>query len=250
MAFRIDRLGLRVQECLSQALSPLTYGALAAWMTVARRYRIPELQRVRDEFLAQAGHQRGPLLICANHLTLIDSLIIQWALASWWRFAWRRDAFAWNLPDKRNLATFWWWRVIGYVGKCIPVVRKGTAEQARQTLDKVTWLLGRGQSVVIFPEGGRSRVARVDRGSVTYGVGQILQAVPATRVLCVFLRGRGQDAYGDYPARGETFVVSLKWMAPATGSAGIRGARDLSMQIVGQLSDMEARYFDDARVDR
>ena len=250
MAFRIDRLGLRVQESLAQAVSPFTYGALAAWMKFGQRYRIPDLQRVREEFMAQIGHERGPLLICANHLTLIDSLVIQWALASGWRFAWRRDAFAWNLPDRYNLATYSWWRVIGYLGKCIPVVRKGTPEQARQTLDKVMWLLARGQSVVIFPEGGRSRVGRVDRESVTYGVGQLLQAVPGTRVLCVFLRGRGQAAYSDYPARGETFVVRLKRIAPSTVSAGMRGARDLAMQIVGQLSEMETRYFDDVAVDR
>jgi 1-acyl-sn-glycerol-3-phosphate acyltransferase len=250
VAFRIDRLGLRVQESLSQALSPFTYFALAAWMKFAQRYRIPELQRVREEFMAQAGGQRGPLLICANHLTLIDSLVIQWALASGWRFAWRRDVFAWNLPDKHNLATFWWWRVLGYFGKCIPVIRKGTPEQAKETLDKVTWLLARGQSVVIFPEGGRSRVGRVDRESVTYGVGQVLQAVPETRVLCVFLRGRAQDAYSDYPVRGESFVVRLKRIAPSTVSAGMRGARDVAMQIVGQLSEMETQYFDDAGVDR
>jgi hypothetical protein len=247
---RIDRPGLRVQELLSQALSPLTYGALAAWMRFGRRYRIEELRRVRAEFMTQAGNRRGPLLICANHLTLIDSLVIQWALTPWWRFAGRRDVFAWNLPDKRNLATFWWWRVLGYFGKCIPVVRRGTAEQARQTLDKVIWLLARGQSVVIFPEGGRSRVGRVDREGVTYGVGQILQAVPATRVLCVFLRGRGQKAYSDYPARGERFVVSLHGMVPSTVSAGIRGARDLATQIVDRLSEMETRYFEDAGVDR
>jgi 1-acyl-sn-glycerol-3-phosphate acyltransferase len=250
VAFRIDRPGLRLQEFLSQAVGPVTYGALAAWMKFGRRYRIPDLQRVRGEFMAQAGEQRGPLLICANHLTLIDSLVIQWALVSSWRFIWRRDLFVWNLPDKRNLSGHWWWRVLGYLGKCIPVVRMGTPEQARRTLDKVTWLLARGQSVVIFPEGGRSRLGRVDRERVTYSVGQVLQAVPGTRVLCVFLRGRGQEAYSDYPARGETFVVRLKRIAPSAVSAGMRGARDLAVQIVGQLSEMEARYFDDAGVDR
>jgi 1-acyl-sn-glycerol-3-phosphate acyltransferase len=250
VAFKIDRLGLRVQEALSQAVSPITYGALAAWMTFGRRYRIQELRRVREEFMAQTGKERGPLLICANHLTLIDSLVIQWALASSWHFAWRRDVFAWNLPDRQNLATFWWWRVLGYLGKCIPVIRKGTPEQARQTLDKVTWLLARGQSVMVFPEGGRSRVGRVDRENVTYGVGQILQAVPGTRVLCVFLRGRRQEAFSDYPARGETFVVRLKRIAPSTVLAGMRGARDLAVQIVGQLSEMESHYFDDSGVDR
>jgi 1-acyl-sn-glycerol-3-phosphate acyltransferase len=250
VAFRIDRPGLRVQEFLSQAVSPFIYGALAAWMKFVRRYRIPELRRVREEFMAQAGNRGGPLLICANHLTLIDSLVIQWALVPGWRFAWRRDLFVWNLPDKHNLGTFWWWRVVGYLGKCIPVIRKGTPEQARQTLDKVTWLLARRQSVVVFPEGGRSRVGRVDREGVTYGIGQILQAVPETRVLCVFLRGRGQGAFSDYPARGETFVVGLKRIAPSTASTGMRGARDLATQIIGQLSDMETRHFDDAGVDR
>ncbi|MEI6669515.1 MAG: lysophospholipid acyltransferase family protein [Acidobacteriota bacterium] len=250
MAFRIDRLGLRVQEVLAQAMGPLTYGALTAWMRFARAYRIPDLQRVREEFRAQAGTQPGPLLVCANHLTLIDSLVIQWALASNWRFTSRRDVFVWNLPDRRNLAAFWWWRVLGYFGKCIPVVRNGTPDQARQTLDKVRWLLARGQSVVIFPEGGRSRVGRVDRQSVTYGVGQILQAAPGTRVLCVFLRGRGQHVYSDYPAKGETFVVRLKSIAPISASAGMRGARDVALQIVGQLSEMETRYFDDTGVDR
>jgi len=247
---RFDRPGLRVQEFLSHAVSPVTYGALAGLMRFGRRYRIPDLQRVRAEFRAQTGGARGPLLICANHLTIIDSLVIQWAMAPWWRVACRRGAFAWNLPDRDNLATYWWWRVVGYLGKCIPVVRKGTPEQTKRTLDKVTWLLRRGQSVVIFPEGGRSRVGRVDRENASYGVGQLLQAVPATRVLCVFLRGLGQKAYSDYPARGETFVVRAERIEPSTSSAGMRGARDLAMQIVGRLSEMEARYYDDAARDR
>lgn len=246
----MERLGLRVQESVSQALILLTHAALAAWMRFGRRYRIKGLRRVREEFMAQVGRERGPLLICANHLTLIDSLVIQWALAPGWRFARRPGLFAWNLPDKRNLSARWWWRVIGYLGKCIPVVRQGTPEQARRTIGKVAWLLTRGQSVMIFPEGGRSRVGRVDIKNVTYGVGQVLQAVPGTRVLCVFLRGNGQKAYSDYPARGETFVVRLKRITPATVSEGMRGARDLAVQIVGQLSEMETRYFDDARVDR
>lgn len=250
MASGLDRLGLRVQESLSHAASPVTYGALAAWMRFGRRYRVPDLRSVRREFAAQAWDARGPLLVCANHLTLIDSLVIQWAMASAWRLASRRRAFVWNLPDRHNLARHWWWRVVGYVGKCIPVVRKGTPEETRRTLDKVIWLLERGQTALIFPEGGRSRTGRVDREGVTYGVGQILQAVPATRVLCVFLRGRGQEGFSDYPARGETFVVSMRRIAPSTAFAGMRGARDLAMQIVGELSDMEHRYFDDAAGDR
>jgi len=133
--------------------------------------------------------------------------------------------------------------VVGYLGKCIPVVRQGTPDQARQTIDKVAWLLARGQSVMIFPEGGRSRTGRVDRENAAYGVGRIVQSVPGTRVLCVFLRGRGQTAYSDFPAPDETFVVRLKRITPTTVSEGMRGARDLSVQIVETLSEMETQYF-------
>jgi len=246
----MDRPWLRVQEAVSQALIFFTYAALAAWMRFGKRYRVEDLQRVRGEFMALAGRERGPLLICANHLTLIDSLVLQWALAPGWRVAGRRRLFAWNLPDHRNLASRWWWRVIGYLGKCIPVVRNGTPEQAREMIDKVAWLLARDQSVVIFPEGGRSRIGRVDRDRVTYGVGRILQAAPGTAVLCVFLRGRGQKVHSDYPAIGETIVVRQKRITPVTAAEGMRGARDLAMQIVGCLSEMEDRFFDDAGVDR
>jgi len=244
------RVWLRVQEVVSQALILLTYGAFEAWMRFARRYRVPGLRQVRREFMTTVGRDRGPLLICANHLTLIDSLIIHWALSPAWRFFVRPDLYAWNLPDKRNISKRWWVRVMGYLGKCIPVVRQGTAEQARQTIDQVAWLLERGQSAMIFPEGGRSRIGRVDTENFTYGVGRILQAVPATRVLCVFARGRGQKAYSNYPARGETFFVRMARIAPATASEGLRGARDLSTQIVRQLSEMEREYFEDATVDR
>lgn len=250
MASGTVRLGLQVQELVAQGLILVTYAALATWLRFGQRYRIEDLQRVRAEFLALVGRDRGPLLICANHLTLIDSLVLQWAMASGWRIAPRRRLFPWNLPDKRNLATRWWWQVIGYLCKCIPVVRNATPDETRRTLDKVTWLLRRGQSVVIFPEGGRSRVGKVDVDSATYGVGRILQAVPGTPVLCVFLRGRGQQAYSDYPAKGESFVVRQERITPATTADGMRGARDMARQIVGRLSEMEQRYFADASAGR
>jgi hypothetical protein len=237
------RVGLRVQETVAQALILPTYGSIEAWLR-ARRYRIPDLRLVRAQFDAQVGCERGPTLICANHLTLIDSLIIQWALAPGWRLFARRDLFAWNLPDRFNISRNPWLRVLGYLGKCIPVLRGGPPEEARQTLDKVAYLLSRGQAVVIFPEGGRSRIGRVDKERLTYGVGRLLQDVPHTRVLCVYARGRGQERYSDYPRRGETFFIRAKRVAPATTAAGMRGARDLATQIYEHLRELETEYFE------
>jgi hypothetical protein len=196
------------------------------------------------------AREPGPWLVCANHLTLIDSLVIQWAMAPGWRLFLRRDRFAWNLPDRHNISRTWWLRALGYVGKCVPVLRQGPPEEARRTLDKVAFLLSAGQTVVIFPEGGRSRVGRVDLDRVTYGVGRMLQEVPATRVLCVYARGVGQKEYSDYPRPGERFFIRVARLAPETTMAGMRGARELAMQIMTKLSEMEAEYVASAMVDR
>lgn len=244
-----ERVGLRVQEAVAQGLILLSYYALAAWMR-SRGYRIPRLRHTRRAFGALMGPERGPWLICANHLTLIDSLVIQWAMAPGWRLFLRRDRFAWNLPDRHNISRTWWLRLLGYVGKCVPVLREGPPEEARRTLDKVAFLLSRGQAVVVFPEGGRSRIGRVDPDRVMYGVGRMLQDVPAARVLCVYARGAGQAGYTDYPRPGEQFFIRAARLEPATELAGMRGARDLARQIVAKLTAMEAEYFEDPLVDR
>jgi len=244
-----DRVGLRVQEAVSHAMVLLTYPWLWAWMRW-RGYRIPGLSRVRAEFEAQAGREPGPLLVCANHMTLVDSLVIQWAFGSAWRLLLVPRAFFWNLPDRANLSRRTWIRVLGYVGKCIPVVRKASPEETRRTLDKIGYLHGRGQSILVFPEGGRSRIGRVDTENFSYGVGRMIQDTPGIRVLAVFARGAGQHEFSDYPRDGERFVIRLRRLAPVTSSAGMRGARDLATQIVHALRDMEVEAFETAGVDR
>jgi 1-acyl-sn-glycerol-3-phosphate acyltransferase len=243
------RLGLRVQEVLSQALILVTYYGFVGWLRY-RRYRIPDLSRLRAEFAALERDCRGPLLVCANHITLVDSLVIQWALAPGWRLMVRPRWFIWNLPDRHNISATWWLRTIGYLGKCVPVLREGPPEEARRTLDKVAFLLARGQSVLVFPEGGRSRIGRVDPDRVMYGVGRMLQQSPGAHVLCVYARGVGQGDVSNYPRTGERFFVRLSAFAPATAHHGLRADRDLAMQIVGRLIEMEQEYFAHANLDR
>jgi 1-acyl-sn-glycerol-3-phosphate acyltransferase len=241
------RLGLRVQELVSQICVLLTYHSLAAWLRF-RGYRIPDMRRTRAEFAAMAG--RGPLLVCANHLTLVDSLVIQWALTPGWRLFVRPDWFFWNLPDKYNMSVNPWIRVLGYFGKCVLVRRKGPPEEVRLALDKVKFLMARRQSVLVFPEGGRSRIGRVDTENFMYGVGRMRQETPAARVLCVFARGVGQRVYTNYPRRGESFFIRMKIIEPATRFQGLRADRDLATQIVRQLSEMEQEYLAHAVLDR
>ncbi len=243
------RLALRVQEWLSQALVPLTYYGFLGWLRY-RRYRVPELSRLRAEFAELERGRRGPLLICANHITLVDSLIIQWALAPGWRLFFRPRWFIWNLPDRHNISATWFLRTVGYLGKCVPVLRDGPPEKARRTLDKVAFLLSRGQTVLVFPEGGRSRIGRVDPDRIMYGAGRMLQEAPGARVLCVYARGVGQRDYSNYPQPGETFFVKLSTLAPVSAHQGLRADRDLTLQIVARLIEMEQEYFAHQGVDR
>jgi 1-acyl-sn-glycerol-3-phosphate acyltransferase len=244
-----SRFGLRVQGLVSQTFVLLTYYSIEAWLRF-RRYRIRDWRRVRAEFAALVGDRRGPLLVCANHLTLVDSLIIQWALAPGWRLFVRPDWFFWNLPDKYNMSVNLFVRLLGYFGKCVLVRRKGPPEEVRQALDKVAFLLARGQSVLVFPEGGRSRVGRVDTENFMYGVGRMIQETPRARVVCVFARGVGQRVYTNFPRPGESFVVRMKRVELATTFKGMRADRDLATQVVRHLREMEREHFENAILDR
>ena len=244
-----ERLGLRVQEVVSQVCVLLTYHSLEAWLRFMG-YRVPDVARTRAEFAELAGRTRGPLLVCANHLTLIDSLIIQWALTPGWRCVVRPGWFFWNLPDKYNMSVNFWIRILGYFGKCVLVRRQGPPEEVRKALDKVKFLMARGQSVLVFPEGGRSRVGRVDTKNFVYGVGRMVQETPEAQVLCVFARGVGQRVYTNYPRRGESFFIRMSLLAPTTTFRGLRADRDLATQIVRHLSEMEQEYLAHAVLDR
>jgi hypothetical protein len=66
----------------------------------------------------------------------------------------------------------------------------------------------------------------------------------------MYLRGRQQEGYTDYPHTGDQYVVDLEMIHPTTASTGLRGARDLATQIILKLAEKETRYFDRERSGR
>jgi hypothetical protein len=98
--------------------------------------------------------------------------------------------------------------------------------------------------VLLFPEAGRSRTGRVDTASVAQGVGRLVHELGDCRVLCVYLRGDAQRTYSTVPARGDTFTLATRLVEPRTELRGVRASRDLAMQVLDQLVEMEREYFE------
>ena len=206
-------------------------------------YRVRELDKVRRKVAAiMRGHQ-GPWLICANHLTLIDSFILAYAMFPLRRYVFQYQLVPWNVPEYMNFNRN---PVVGffcYLLKCVPVKRGGDRADVRLTLEKCAHLLRRGENVMIFPEGTRSRSGRVNTRDFTYNVGRLFAQTPKCRVLCLYLRGDSQDTYSSMPQWGENFTATVAECRPRTAYKGLRAYRDYATQIVNQLAEMEAAYF-------
>jgi 1-acyl-sn-glycerol-3-phosphate acyltransferase len=236
---------LRVQRAVSRLLSPLWIPVFVSLMALAFRWRVVGAGELRRAYRQIREKSQAPLLICANHLTMLDSFVIGWALGGSWFYLTHFSSLPWNTPERVHFASTWWKRALTYVLKCVPLTRGSDRKEVAHVLEKVQHLLGSGDVVMVFPEGQRSRTARVELESAAYGVGRIVAAVPGCRVLCVYLRGDGQREMTDAPARGEVFRGRLALIEPKSDERGLRGSLDISRQIVGKLVELERDHFDD-----
>lgn len=241
---RRDRLALGVQRWLGLLLAPLWLPICVAIMRWGFRWKIEGAEPVRREFARVRTESDAPLLVCANHLTMLDSFVIAWALAEPGTYLRHYSWLPWNTPDRGNFASTWWKGSLVYLMKCIPVSRGGDRRAVGQVLKRLVHLMARGEVALVFPEGGRSRTGHVDAEAVTYGVGRVVKALPGCRVLCVYLRGAGQRSWSTRPATGERFDVAVECIEPKTDQRGLRGNLDISGQILSQLARMERRVLD------
>jgi hypothetical protein len=150
----------------------------------------------------------------------------------------------WNTPERTNFASTLRNRILTYLAKCIPIRRGGRRDEVAAVLDRVIHLSNRGEMALVFPEGGRSRTGRVDPVNSAWGVGRIIGSIPGCNVLCVYLRGHGQDTWSDTPAKGERFYVDIECIQPKSDARGVRRSMDFSRQVIAQLIQMERKYLD------
>jgi len=237
-----DVRALKLQTALSWAAFPIVGTAVVVYLRVIRGYRIRHLSEIRHAFRASVVPNR-PIAICANHLTMIDSLIMHHALASLFAMFTDFRLFSWNVPAIENFKRSWFLHIFTYLGKTIPIDRAGTPAHHRSVLERLAYLVSRGEICTIFPEGGRSRTGRIDPERVTYGIGQILKDFDNPLVVCLYVRGKHQTTYSYLPRRGDEIYVDLELLEPKTEATGLRKARDIARQVIFKLKEMEDRYF-------
>ncbi|RIL11646.1 MAG: hypothetical protein DCC75_01945 [Proteobacteria bacterium] len=229
-----------------RAIGRIFFLPLAAFILFLLRfiYRIEilGLPEVRSRFVAIS--KRGkPLVICSNHLTMVDSIIIQCALASAWRYLVDYRLLSWNIPAIENYHSKPLWRLITYLGKCIPIDRNGSADHTGSVLAKLKFLLSAGETITIFPEGTRSRTGRVNLDEPGYGIGKIIRSVPECEVLCIYLRGRNQTRHSTFPAKGDKMYMDMELVVPERNGRGLRGVRETSLKILSKIKAMEDKYL-------
>ena len=216
---------------------------IAFILRVLMGYRIKDVAQVRARYRALLKESDHPLLICPNHLTMMDSAVVAWALGGSWWYLFHYSRMPWNLPEYNNYSSQLPTRLGAWLIKCIPVIRGGRREDVSRVIKRVQHLLSRGETALIFPEAGRSRSGRVEADAVAHAVGRILTSVPGCPPLCVYLRGDRQQTWSTVPARGDSFYIDFVVGELHSDHSGMRRSRDFSRQIVDRLVGMEEEYF-------
>ena len=243
----MKRLNVKLQDLLARVSVPFTFGVSHLLLRGFLGYKMENLKAFRAKIRSLLARQEGPVILCPNHLTMIDSLLLIWAMTPAWKAISKPRHFPWNTPEKRNFAHNAVLRFFCYIGKCLPVVRQGPPQQTKAFMEKLKVLLAKGQSLMMFPEGTRSVSGRVDTQNFAYGIGKIIDDLRREglkpQVLCLYMRGKKQTGKSFVPPRGDRFFIDAELVEPQTLHSGLRAARDLATQIVQRLAGMEQAYF-------
>jgi len=208
------------------------------------RYRIRNPAQLRNKVkLLMSEAEQRPIIICSNHLTLIDSMIITWAICPMVFALQNFKRVPWHMPEFANFAKNFLLKAMCYLGKSIYVKRGGGAKERRKSMDQVHWLLNNGHTFCMFPEGGRSRSGRVQSDSATYSVGELIQQHPNAKILTMYIRGDAQKTWGKWPAFGSWIEADIRELKITEIESGRKGARDIAIRIIEELIKLETEYL-------
>jgi len=133
LTFAFDRRRVAMHKFTS------LWASLYTWLNPAWPVRIHGRERM---------HETGPTVIVANHLSLLDILVL-FRLQSHFRWVSKQENF--SVP-----VIGWNMKLCGYIP-----LRRGTARSIRAMMQKCDEVIQDGSSIVMFPEGTRSSTGRL-----------------------------------------------------------------------------------------
>ena len=253
-----DLKALRLQRLLSRALVVPVSLLVALLARLHFGYRLdPDIARIRAEIWAKLDGHDGPVIWAANHLTLIDSFLVYWAIFPVSRLLEDRRV-PWSTPEYTN-----YYKLGGplqsagirgllYLCRCIPFLRGGEdadSEAWRQkAFDKCVWALREGGSVFVYPEAGRSRSGWLEPRRPKDFLGKLALEAPASKFLCVYLRAERQIATTAYPPKGDRLRVVVDLIDGAL--PGESNPRDISRRLFDRLAQMQQEWWKGSEMPR
>ena len=240
------QLALIIQRIVCYFSLLVFYPILSIVMHSIYRYRIVGLKSIRKEFKKICSEVKGPLLVCSNHLTYIDPVIIHWACGSLWYYLFHYNRLLWNFPNARYSQKNWVSRFFFFACKCIPVPRDRYNRKIKDSMQKMRYLLSCNETLLIFPEGKRSVTGKIDNQTLTKGIGRLLQEFNHLPVLCIYLRGESNNN-SSIPNKGEKFHLAFKLIIPENNSNDSTAIEDYSSQVRNTLCSMEEIFCNCSR---
>ncbi len=253
-----DLAALRRQRRVSRALAVPLWLFVSAAVRLRYRYRPPEnLERLRADLWKKLDAHDGPVIWAANHLTLIDSFLVYWALVPLSR-ALEERGMPWSTPERTNYYKLGgpcksaFIRALLYACRCIPFLRGGedaAAEAFRQNaFDKCARLLREGAAVFVYPEAGRSRSGWLESRRPKDFLGKLALEAPSAKFLCVYMRAETQLGATARPPDGDR----LRLVADLIDGArpGETSPREISQRLFDRLAEMQRDWWEGSTLPR
>jgi 1-acyl-sn-glycerol-3-phosphate acyltransferase len=153
------------------------------------------------------------LLIVSNHMTLLDSVLIQLFIIK--IFGWHKiilnnfRQLCWNLPAIENLDmlkknssktnNF----LYKNINRFLPIDRSNQ-DSSLKTLEKVSKMTGKGSVFLIYPEAGRTRRHEFSQEDITPGAAKVMLDCKKITgsfpgLLIIYVRSQDQIGHSDLP---------------------------------------------------
>ncbi len=242
MEYKLSIKRIKVQKFVSVIITFPLFFCARIFFTYIVKYKFENLKNIHQQY-KEVSDRNVPFVICANHLTFIDSCLFLYYFGSPFWYQRNNRCSMWNLlaiQYHKNL----FFRFIGFIGKCVFVDRKGSVKHHAKIIEIAKYLLHRKEVITIFPEGTRSKTGRFNSAILKSGVAKIIQEVENCHVLCVYLRSHKQKQSSVFPEKNSHFYCDLKFFKPEyVGESKSSERRSILKQIGNTITQQEEKYF-------